>query len=107
MSESKYWELNDINSEAIIFEEFTEAYLGYGTRMGFENPVAVYDARKMVKILAESFISDPDFVDKVEVNTREALEEEAIEQAVEYVEFNCIGASFGENTPIFLYTYLL
>ena len=107
MSESKYWELNDVNPDAIIFEEFTEAYLGYGTRVGFETPVAVYDARKMVKILAESFVSDPNFVDKVDVNSREALEEEAIEQAVEYVEFNYIGASFKENTPIFLYTYLL
>ena len=61
----------------------------------------------MVKILAESFVSDPNFVDKVDVNSREALEEEAIEQAVEYVEFNYIGASFEENTPIFLYSYLL
>ena len=107
MSESKYWELNDVNPDAIIFEEFTEAYLGYGTRIGFKTPVAVYDARKMVKILAESFVSDPNFVDKEDVNSREALEEEAIEQAVEYVEFNYIGASFEENTPIFLYTYLL
>mgnify|MGYP001605128166 FL=1 len=106
MSESKYWELNDLNPDAVIFEEFIEAYLGYGTRMGMENPVAVYDARKMVKILAESFVADPEFVDKVDVNNREDLEEEAIQQAVEYIEFNYLGASFAENTPIFLYTYL-
>ena len=53
MSESKYWELNDLNEEAIIFEEFLEAYVGYGVQAGAESPVAIYDARKMVKVLAD------------------------------------------------------
>lgn len=106
MSDSKYWELSELNEEAVVFEEFIEAYLGYGTKIGFKHPVAVYDARKMVKVLAESFISDPNWIDKQDVNSREALEENAIEQAVEYLEFNTFGGDYGEHGPIFLYTYL-
>lgn len=104
--ESKYWELNELNDEAVVFEEFIEAYLGYGTKAGMKAPVAIYDARKMVKILAESFVADSSWVDSQDVNTREALEEIAIQDAIEYLDYNCFGASFGDNTPMFLYTYL-
>ena len=47
MSEtSKFWELNDLNPDAVVFEEFADAYVGYAVKPEFNNPVAVYDAEK-------------------------------------------------------------
>jgi hypothetical protein len=58
---------------------FDEAFVGIGVQ--FNTPVAVYDYAKRIEILSESM----DY-----------------EEAVEYFEYNVIGAYVGEQTPIFL-----
>lgn len=60
--------------------EFDEAIIGVAERIGMEAVVA-YDTDKVIEILA-----------------REMTEEEA----VEYFEFNILGAYVGERTPIFV-----
>lgn len=103
---SKYWELHELNEDAIIFEEFASAYMGYGTKLGLDKPVAVYDARQMVKIFAEGLIANQEWVKEQDINTRDGLEDLAIQDAVEYIEYNVFGMDVGENGPIFLHTYM-
>ena len=62
---------------------FDEALIGIGRRCSQED-VLVYDFNKAVKIL---------------VNRDNMTEEEA----VEYLEFNTVGAWVGDKTPMFVY----
>jgi len=62
---------------------FDEALIGIGRRCSQED-VLVYDFNKAVKIL---------------VNRDNMTEEEA----VEYLEFNTVGAWVGNKTPVFVY----
>jgi hypothetical protein len=58
---------------------FDDAFVGIGIQ--FNRPIAVYDYAKCISILAK---------------------EMDYEDAVEFFEFNVIGAWVGEQTPIFL-----
>ena len=68
----------------IIADGFDEAFLGTGSRCGFED-VAVYDADKCIEALIKHGMTD--------------------EEAVEYFEYNVLGAWIGDITPVFLYTH--
>ena len=57
-----------------------EAFIGLGEQF-FNPPIAVYDREKCIEILARDM---------------------TYEEAVEYFEFNVIGAWVGEQTPMFL-----
>lgn len=105
-SGSRYWELMEINPDAIIYDEFYQAYLGYVERQGWSAPVACYDARKMVRILAETFVRDEEFQNSVEWGSQRELEDEAVKTAVEYLEHNTFNAWHGEHTPVFLHTFI-
>lgn len=61
---------------------FDEAFIGYATRMSGD--IAVYDYEKMVKVLISR--------DKM-----------TVEEAMEFVDYNCQGSWVGEQTPIILY----
>lgn len=61
---------------------FDKAFLGTGTRAG-QGDICVYDFDKCVAILCE----------------RDNME---LDDAVEYMYFNVVGAYVGEGTPIFL-----
>ncbi len=61
---------------------FGGALIGLVTRFGFENPVALYDQDKCIQILME----------------RDGMDYEG---AVEFFEFNTLGAWVGEMTPAF------
>lgn len=107
MSEtSKFWELNDLNPDAVVFEEFADAYVGYAVKPEFKNPVAVYDARKILKLVAESFIVDEEWAQQQDINSRDGLENLAIAAALEYLENELFSAAYGDNGPIFLHTYV-
>jgi hypothetical protein len=60
--------------------EFDEAIIGVAERIGMEAVVA-YDTDKIVEILSRDMIE---------------------EEAVEYFDFNIIGAYVGERTPIYI-----
>jgi hypothetical protein len=73
--------LSEINSEAIVLDNFQDALIGY-TQNSFIPNVAVYDTEKCISILIEDGMTP--------------------EEAVEYFDFNVLGAYFGENNPIFV-----
>lgn len=61
---------------------FDDAILGLGRRCG-QPDLLVYDVDKCVDILMKDGMTN--------------------EEAIEYFEFNVVGARMGEGTPIFLY----
>ena len=72
-------DLFDGDQQILTAVGFDEAFVGIGVQ--FNTPVAVYDYAMCIDILAESM----DY-----------------EDAVEFFEYNVIGAWVGEQTPIFL-----
>lgn len=63
---------------------FDSAIVGIGRRCG-KPDVLVYDVEKCIGVLKERGLSD--------------------EEAVEYFDFNVVGAWVGEETPVFVYPY--
>jgi hypothetical protein len=61
---------------------FEDAFIGEALRFGFNEPVAAYDYDKCLEILQRDGMS--------------------YEEAVEYFEFNTLGAWVGEQTPVFI-----
>ena len=74
--------LADYNDEALTADGFDDAIMGIGERCGQPTLVA-YDRTKCIQILID----------------RDGMD---YEEAVEFFEFNTVGAWLGENTPIFI-----
>lgn len=72
--------LQNIGQSALLMDGFDEALIGFSQRIN-EPLLAVYKWQRMVQILKNR--------DKM-----------SYEEAVEYIEYNCIGAWIGEQTPI-------
>ena len=71
----------DLDCEGLLFADgFDEAIIGVAERIGME-PVVAYDINKIIEILARDMPK---------------------EDAVEYFEFNILGAYMGERTPVFV-----
>jgi hypothetical protein len=60
---------------------FDEAIIGIGNRCG-QSDILAYDVNKCVKILMDQGMTE--------------------EEAIDYFEFNVVGAWMGEETPIFI-----
>jgi hypothetical protein len=73
-------ELSAYHDDLLFADGFDEAILGVAERIGMDAVVA-YSTPKIIEILA-----------------REMTEDEAIE----YFEFNILGAYVGERTPVFI-----
>lgn len=71
------------NPDALMADGFEDAILGVAERCS-KAPLVVYDARKCLEILER----------------RDGMEPE---EAVEFFQFNTLGAWVGENTPLFLW----
>ena len=67
--------------DLLLATGFDEAILGRGSRCG-QPDVAVYDTEKIINILVKQGMSH--------------------EEAVEYFDFNIVGAWMGDQTPIFM-----
>ena len=74
--------LADYNDEALTADGFDDAIMGIGERCGQPTLVA-YDRAKCIQILID----------------RDGMD---YEEAVEFFEFNTVGAWAGEGTPIFI-----
>lgn len=72
--------LEELDTSALLMDGFEDAVIGYSQRMN-EPVLVVYSYVKMVDILIERDGMDYD-------------------EAVEYIDFNCLGAWVGEETPI-------
>lgn len=75
-------ELSEVNPDALVADGFEGAYVGYASQYP-SPPLAVYDSDKCISILME----------------RDGMDYAG---AVEFFEFNVLGAYVGEGTPLFL-----
>jgi len=73
-------EIGDISPEALTCDGFDEAIIGIAERIGMETIVA-YDKDKVLEIL---------------------MKDMSYEEAMEYYEYNILGAWMGDFTPIFI-----
>jgi hypothetical protein len=78
-------ELSETNPDALLADGLKEAFIGICHRFG-QPPLASYDYNKCLEILARDM---------------------TIEEAMEYFEYNTLGAWMGENTPVFIQTDIL
>tara|TARA_R110002126_G_scaffold119568_2_gene260584 strand:+ start:5469 stop:5789 length:321 start_codon:yes stop_codon:yes gene_type:complete len=83
--------LQDSEESVMLYDNYEDAFVGLGYQQ-YKGPVAIYDAKKCVEILIEEYMLDP------ECESREMAEQ----MAVEYFEYNSVGAWYGEGTPIFM-----
>ena len=72
--------LQNIGEEALLMDGFDEACIGFSKRVN-EPMLAVYSWQKMVETL-------------------ENRDEMDYDEAVEYIDYNCLSAWIGEQTPI-------
>lgn len=77
-------EIEDINPEALLCDGFDEAIIGMAERINL-GPVVAYDVDKMLEIMVE----------------RDGM---TYEEAMEYFDYNILGAWMGENTPVYIQT---
>ena len=75
-------EISDLNPEAMMADGFDEAILGMCVQFGTA-PLVAYDYEKCVDMLMKR-------------------DEMSKQEAVDYMEFNVIGAYVGMNTPVFI-----
>lgn len=79
----------------ILADGLDGALIGIGTR--FVLPVAVYDYNVCVKMVANTYLDEA-----MEINRKGYTDQDAIIDAVEYLENNTTGAHVGELTPVYL-----
>lgn len=100
-----YWELAELNPDAVVYEEFESAYLGMAIKVGTK-PVAIYDSQGIINAIGFSLMQDKEFVKSLEeYETEEERVDAVYTAAVEHFDNNIVGATFGdnnENGPIFL-----
>ena len=73
-------QLLEMGESTLLMDGFDEAFIGFSRRIN-EPLLAVYDYDKMIDVLVK----------------RDGLE---YDDAMEYVDYNCVGAWVGEQTPI-------
>lgn len=79
-------EIAEINSDALLCDGFDEAIIGMAERINL-GPVVAYSVDKILNIMVE----------------RDGM---TYEDALEYYNYNILGAWVGEHTPIFITTNL-
>jgi hypothetical protein len=75
-------DISEINPDALVCDGFDEAIIGMAERINL-GPVVAYDVDKMIDIMVE----------------RDGM---TYEEALEYFNFNILGAWMGEFTPVFI-----
>ena len=77
----------EIDEDTLLMDGFDDACIGYSQRIN-EPVLAVYSYDKMVEVLM----------------TRDGMDDE---EAMEFIEFNCVGAWIGERTPTIVRSLLM
>ena len=75
----------ETDEEIMLMDGFEEAFIGFSRRCG-QPTLATYSYIKMLQVLIERDDMD-------------------VEEAGEYIDYNCAGAWMGELTPVILYEY--
>lgn len=73
----------EIGEEILLMDGFEEAFIGFSKRCG-QPTLSTYSFNKMIDILID----------------RDDMTEE---EAMEYIEYNCVGAWMGPLTPVIVY----
>ena len=79
--------LEEVNPEAMLFDGLEDALVGTCDRIG-QPTLAAYDYDMCIEILAKDMTDSDD--------------DDPYTMAVEYFDFNVIGAYIGESTPVFI-----
>ena len=99
-----YWELAELNPDAVVYEEFESAYMGIAVRVGLK-PVALSET--IINTVGFNLMQDKEFMEKInEEHTEEQDKVDALyDEASQHFHQNIEGGMFGkdnENGPIFL-----
>jgi len=89
----------EYNEEALLANGFEEAFIGMCHRFGQE-PLVAYDRDKCIDILMSDFAEG-----RENLETSKGEEVDLYEEAVDYFEYNVIGAWVGDTTPVFITKY--
>ena len=92
-------EISEINPQALILDGFDDAIIGIAERINL-GPVVAYDKHKIINTL----MNDME-VSEEELEEGETIEDKKYELAMEYFDYNIIGAWMGELTPVFITNY--
>ena len=92
-------EIEEINPEALICDGFDEAIIGMAERVNL-GPVVAYDTEKIIDILMSGME-----VDEGELEEGESIENRKYQMALEYFDYNILGAWMGEFTPVYIQNY--
>jgi len=79
--------LEDMGETTLLMDGFEDAFIGFSRRIN-EPVLAVYSYNKMVEVLM----------------FRDGM---SVDDATEYIDYNCVGAWVGEQTPIIVQSPLL
>lgn len=60
-SEDLYWDLKELNSDAVVYTEYEQAFMGFTLKNG--KYVAVYDSSVIEDIIARGLMENPSFLD--------------------------------------------
>ena len=106
MSEDYYWELAEENPDAIVWEEYEQAFLGIGYKHNMK-PVAVYDKRVLHGLIIEELLLDDAFIDsltKEHDDNEEAITQAVVKEAIKTFNEKVFPDEEGDfdNRPIFL-----
>lgn len=77
-------QISEINPDALVCDGFDDAIIGIAERINL-GPVVAYSVEKIISIMID----------------RDGM---TYEEALEFYEYNILGAWFGEFTPIFITT---
>jgi hypothetical protein len=75
----------ETDQDVLLMDGFEDAFIGFSKRCG-QPVLATYSFEKMLQVLVE----------------RDGMD---VQEADEYISYNCAGAWMGELTPIILYEY--
>lgn len=83
MSESNdiYWDLHELNPDAIIYVEYENAYAGY-TCNQYGNWVAVYDNRALEETICAGLLAEEEFIDHCINEIDGKVKESEVQQAI-------------------------
>lgn len=88
-----------VGEGAILFDELDSAIIGVAETFGMPTVIA-YDRHKAIEAIKNSFSGVE--LDKDDIDNDISIEEKLEGMAIEWFEFNIIGAGLGDYTPVFI-----
>lgn len=90
-----------VDEEAIFYDDLDSAIIGVADRFGMPT-VVCYDKDKAIQAIKETFSITETDLDADEIAEGVTLEQKKEEMALEWFDYNTIGAWVGDYTPVFI-----